>query len=45
MEDAERGLIYWYRGIEVYSCEFSEAELRDQQAKLWSLNTRATFHN
>jgi hypothetical protein len=52
MEGVERGPVYWYRGVEVYSCEFSkaklrdqQAKLRDQQAKLQSLNTRATFHN
>ena len=45
MEEVERGPVHWDRGMEVYSCEFSEAELRDQRAKLWSLNTRATFHN
>ena len=45
MEEVERGLMDWYREIEVYNCEFSEAKLRDQQAKLWSLNTHATCYN
>ena len=40
----ERGLVCWYRGIEVYSCEFSEAELGHQQAKLRSLKYTCYYY-
>ena len=30
MEEVKRGLMNEYKGIEVYSCEFSKAELKDQ---------------
>ena len=36
------GCSEWNRSV--YSCVFSEAELRDQRAKLRSLNTRVTIY-